>query len=173
MHSTPSSTSPAPAAVPLPLAGLPRRLGAIFYDALLLLATLFFATAILLPLTGGKAVASPGEFNPWYTSYLFCICFLFFGWFWTHGGQTLGMRAWKIRVQRLDGGAITWGQALTRFLLGGLWLLPMFVLKQVLALDLWLSAGIGAGFLLLTLVGRLHDRYSNSVVVRLKPRKQK
>ena len=30
--------------------------------------------------------------------YLFLVTFGFFGWFWTHGGQTIGMRAWKIRL---------------------------------------------------------------------------
>jgi uncharacterized RDD family membrane protein YckC len=41
--------------------------------------------------------------------------FLFFGFFWTHSGQTLGMQAWRIRVLRNDGGSISWKQAAIRF----------------------------------------------------------
>ena len=39
---------------------------------------------------------------------------LFFGWFWTRSGQTLGMQAWRLRVQQPDGSAIGWRQALIR-----------------------------------------------------------
>lgn len=41
--------------------------------------------------------------------------FLFFGFFWTHSGQTLGMQAWRIRIQNADGSAISWRQSLLRF----------------------------------------------------------
>ncbi len=41
--------------------------------------------------------------------------FLFFGFFWTQSGQTLGMQAWRIRVLRNDGGRISWKQAAIRF----------------------------------------------------------
>jgi uncharacterized RDD family membrane protein YckC len=45
---------------------------------------------------------------------------LFYTWFWTHGGQTLGMRAWRIRVHRDDGAPLRWRDALLRF--GAAWL---------------------------------------------------
>lgn len=107
-----------------------RRLAAIFYDALALAGILFFATACLLPFNGGEAF-QPN--NILYSGYLFIVSFLFFGWFWTHGGQTLGMRAWKIRVCTLQGDALSWRQAFLRFItallswslfgLGFLWIL--------------------------------------------------
>jgi hypothetical protein len=44
------------------------------------------------------------------------VCgFLFYGWFWTHGGQTLGMRTWRLRLVRADGGPITWHITAIRF----------------------------------------------------------
>lgn len=89
-----------------------RRLGAVFYDSLLLSGLLFTATACLLPFTGGEAIAS-GEWL--FLAYLLLVSFLFFAWFWTHGGQTLGMRAWKIRVVSFSGEPITWSQAVIRF----------------------------------------------------------
>jgi uncharacterized RDD family membrane protein YckC len=94
-------------------AGVLRRLAAMFYDALLTLAIWLVANGVLLLFTGGKAVASG---NPLMTLYLLSVTFLFFGWFWTHGGQTLGMRAWRMRLQRRDGGALSWPRALGRFL---------------------------------------------------------
>jgi len=133
-----------------PRCGLLRRLAAVAYDSLLLLAVLFIASAAVLPLTGGEAVRAR---NPLFTSYIFFVAFFFFGWFWTHGGQTLGMRAWRIRVQRYDGRAISWWQALLRYLV---------------AYVSWAAAGLG---FLWALVDRekltWHDRYSESVLVVL------
>jgi uncharacterized RDD family membrane protein YckC len=90
-----------------------RRLGALIYDGLLLLGILFFATAILLPFRGGRAF-QPGDLG--YGAYLLAVVFVFFAWFWTHDGQTLGMRAWKIRLASASGGAISWKQCALRFL---------------------------------------------------------
>jgi len=73
----------------LPPAGLLRRLGAFLYDILLLAAIWIIAGFIALPFHGGEATIG----NPWYQTYLFLISFSFFAWFWTRGGQTLGMRA--------------------------------------------------------------------------------
>jgi uncharacterized RDD family membrane protein YckC len=92
--------------------GILRRLGAFFYDFLLILAIWFVGSLPVVIINNGEPVA-PG--NPLYIGYLLLLCFLFYGWFWTHGGQTLGMRAWKIRLENLDGSNITWWQALHRF----------------------------------------------------------
>jgi uncharacterized RDD family membrane protein YckC len=39
---------------------------------------------------------------------------LFFCVFWTRSGQTLGMLAWRLRVERSDGATLTWRDALLR-----------------------------------------------------------
>ncbi len=129
-------------------AGLFRRLAAMVYDTLLLFAVLYFATAPLLVITGGEAVE---RFEIAYRAYLVAAAFLFFGWFWTHGGQTLGMRAWRIRVLALDGTPITWTQALKRFLWAFVSLAP---------------CGIGYFWLLFDSQGRTwHDRLSETQVI--------
>jgi len=92
--------------------GFLRRIMAVCYDAVLLLAVLFFATALTLPFNSGQAFASDQYF---YHLYLLCVCFFFYGWFWTHGGQTLGLRSWKIKLCRVDGGEVTWRLAALRF----------------------------------------------------------
>ena len=111
--------------------GFLRRLAAQIYDLFLLVALLFLATALLLPFTAGTAVS--GQQVIIYRIYLAVVSFFFYGWFWTHGGQTLGLRAWKIKVLTLDKKPISWNQALLRFVtaipswgcfgLGFLWML--------------------------------------------------
>jgi uncharacterized RDD family membrane protein YckC len=90
-----------------------RRFAAIFYDCLVLSAVLLFCTLIMIPFTHGNAIASG---NIAYKIYLFCICYLYFSWQWMHGGQTLGMRVWNIRLQKVAPGVITWKIASLRFL---------------------------------------------------------
>jgi uncharacterized RDD family membrane protein YckC len=93
--------------------GLLRLLAAITYDLFLLLAVLFVATALVLPLNAGSAFTAQQIFYP---VYLFIISFLFYAWFWTHGGQTLGLRAWNIKVLTQNRQPISWKQALVRYL---------------------------------------------------------
>ena len=93
--------------------GFLRRLAALTYDLFLLLAVLFLATALLLPFTTGEAI-SPQQLLT-YRIYLAVISFSFYGWFWTHGGQTLGLRAWHIKVLTNDQKPISWIQAFFRF----------------------------------------------------------
>ncbi len=134
----------------LPRCGLLRRLAAIFYDTLLLAAVLVVATIPSAFLIDPKA---PPTQHPVLTIWLFLVSFFFFAWFWIHGGQTLGMRAWRIRVQTRDGGVISWWQALLRFLV---------------AIASWGLVGLG---FLWCLVDKekmtWHDRYSESVLVLL------
>ncbi|MCW9056137.1 MAG: RDD family protein, partial [Gammaproteobacteria bacterium] len=61
--------------------------------------------------------------HPAYTVYQFFILillfitgFLFYGWFWTHGGQTLGMRTWKLKLVSIDNKPVSWKQALIRYI---------------------------------------------------------
>ncbi len=130
-------------------AGLFRRLMAMLYDMLLLLSLLLFATALALLVTRGTL----DYHHPLFRTYLFFVCFFFYAWFWTHGGQTLGMRAWRLRVQRLDGRPITLWQALLRFLA---------------AIPSWALLGLGYLWILVDKNRMaLHDRISESVIVRL------
>ncbi len=99
--------------LPPALPGLLRRLAIMCYDGLLLLAVLFVATVIVLPLNRGQAFASN---NLLYSAYLLLVSFLYFGWFWTHGGQTVGMRAWGVRLLGRNPEAVSWRECLVRFL---------------------------------------------------------
>jgi len=94
--------------------GLLRRVAAICYDWMLLSGTMFVTSLPLIWLIGGvpKHWASQTGFR----LFLAGIIFVFFGWFWTHGGQTLGMRAWRLRLVSDAGGEVTWRMASVRFL---------------------------------------------------------
>lgn len=69
---------------------------------------------------GGKAPANAAILQIWLFPLLVLATLGFYSWFWTHGGQTLGMRAWKLKVvhARLDGSPITLTQCLLRCLTG-------------------------------------------------------
>ncbi|HKJ94409.1 MAG TPA: RDD family protein [Gammaproteobacteria bacterium] len=94
-------------------AGLVRRLAAIFYDALLLFALWMVSTGLWVAFRHGQAV--PAEYLP-FQLFLALVAFLFLGGFWTHGGSTLGMMAWHLRVVDARGRRVTWGRALRRYL---------------------------------------------------------
>lgn len=113
-------------------APISKRLLAILYDSFLLIAVLFLAMAVLLLITGGYQFQAG---NPLMTVYLLLVSFVFFGWFWTHGGQTLGMRAWNLRLQQPAGEAVTWQQVAVRFITA----LPAWI---VLFIGFALTAGI-------------------------------
>lgn len=105
---------------PVP-ANLLRRSAAIFYDLLLLAGLVMVVTLLLILIRGGEAIPSRSW---WYGTVLLGVSFLFFGYSWTRGGQTLGARAWRLRVTSLDGAEVSWKQAVLRYLAGWLLLLP-------------------------------------------------
>lgn len=105
---------------------LTRRFGAILYDTLLLWATLFFATALVL-LFRHQGIQSGSNL---YRAYLLVCAYGYFAWQWLHGGKTVGMRAWRIRLISVHGARLSWTQTALRFVGGAL---------------SWLS--LGAGFL--------------------------
>jgi uncharacterized RDD family membrane protein YckC len=99
-------------------AGLFRRLAAMVYDLFLLAAILFLAAVPPVLINGGAITGDGpgGEFKQAaFTIYLAAVAFLFYGGFWTRGGQTLGMAAWRIRIVRPDGEPISWRQAAIRW----------------------------------------------------------
>jgi uncharacterized RDD family membrane protein YckC len=135
-------------------ASLQRRLLAMLYDAMLILALWMVLGAIGVAINHGEAVE-----GPLFNSVLFVSSYLFFGFFWTRSGQTLGMIAWHLRVETTTGGRLSWTQALLRFLL---------------AIPSLLLLGMGYWWILLN-DEKLswHDRLSDTRVVQLeKPAKK-
>lgn len=130
-------------------APLARRLAALLYDAFLLVGLLFVFTLLMIFARGGRAIAAG---TLWYEAGLVAVAFAFCGLSWTRGGQTIGMKAWRIRVVAREGSTIDWSRAALRFFASWLSLLP---------------AGLGYWW---ALVDRQrccwHDRLSDTRVIR-------
>lgn len=81
-------------------APLPRRLGAILYDGLLVIALMFLATLPFIALRGGEPV-EPGDTT--YRITMLIVAWAFFIGFWTRSGRTLGMQSWRLQLETVDG----------------------------------------------------------------------
>jgi uncharacterized RDD family membrane protein YckC len=88
---------------------------------LLVTALVVCFTLVVLALRRGAAVP-PGSW--WFPLALVGLAMAFFCGFWAHGGQTVGMRAWRIRVVRADGSPLGWPRAAARFAAGVVATLP-------------------------------------------------
>jgi uncharacterized RDD family membrane protein YckC len=92
-------------------AGFFRRTMASVYDWLLVIASMMVLSVPAVALLDDAI--QPG--NPYYRIGLVVFAIIFFVGFWSHGGQTLGMRAWRLQLVRQDGSAISRRDALKRF----------------------------------------------------------
>ena len=127
------------AALPCPLW---RRLLALVYDLLIVVALMLVANMLGLALTGGHLLDDRQHLRAtWFPLFeAGCVGGYFLA-SWRRGGQTIGMRPWHIRVTRDDGGVLSLQQAAIRVLAAAVPLL-------LLMLDPW----IGLPATLLTLL---------------------
>ena len=135
-----------------------RRLGAMFYDFMLALSFIiligFFFTAVFTSILGTDDVQPGSPVAKVIFMLLVLFTFGFYGWFWTHGGQTLGMRAWKLKVVDENQGEINWQQAFFRF---------------CHAIISWIPLGVGYLWMLIDKQKHTwHDRASRTYIIDLK-----
>lgn len=94
--------------------GFPRLIASIFYDGLLLTAVLFFATFLLLlipeEIRNSNSLVQVAKVF-WYL----LVCYIYFVGFWLKGGQTPGMKPWKIILVNMQGDSPSLKQATLRF----------------------------------------------------------
>jgi uncharacterized RDD family membrane protein YckC len=83
------------------------------YELLLLIAILFISGWAFLAVT---RVLDPALSRPPLQLYLLGVTAIYFVYCWTHGGQTLPMRTWRVRLVARDGGAITLRTGIYRYL---------------------------------------------------------
>jgi len=131
--------------------GLLRRLAALLYDAVLLFGILLLAAGVLvvpyLSLMGGEFPSR----SWWFRAWLAAVVAGFYAYFWTHGGQTLGMSAWRLRLVRDDGSPPRLKDALVRLVWAAVALAP---------------AGLGLLWVLVDHQGLAwHDRWSRTRLV--------
>jgi len=91
-------------------AGLARRLASLLYEAVLVFAVAFLAGFVFLFASG--AARLEGWLLHLHQAFLIAVLAAYFLWCWLRGGQTLAMKAWRIRLT-----GVTPARALGRFLL--------------------------------------------------------
>ncbi len=93
--------------------GLPRRIGAMLYDGLLLFAVLMLVGTPFVAIRGGEAVEPLTD--PFFRLTLAATIYLFFVGFWMRAGRTLGMQSWRLQLETAAGGKPTLGACTIRF----------------------------------------------------------
>jgi uncharacterized RDD family membrane protein YckC len=97
-------------------AGLMLRVFALLYDALPVLGLWFAATVAALAITGGGLDVHRLADKALMQALLLAATAGYFVISWRRGGQTIGMKPWRLRIVRSDGNAPGAGQLLLRFI---------------------------------------------------------
>ncbi|HEY2779453.1 MAG TPA: RDD family protein [Steroidobacteraceae bacterium] len=136
-------------------AGFGRRIAALVYDSFLLTALLMIFTGGALFFTHGAAI-EPATAGIWVYAYRAGLVLVIAGYYvlnWLRSGQTLGMRAWRIRAVTDLGKPLTWHPA---------------ILRACYGLLAWLPAALGVLWLYLDPNHlALHDRLSKTRIIHL------
>ena len=102
-------------------AGFSRRIAAIIYDSFLVLAIWMISTTLLVALlTDGEEIGGPV-----YQIFLYFEIGVFYIYFWSVKGQTLGMQVWKICTVDKDNQPLKISKCLIRFLYATIFLIPL------------------------------------------------
>ncbi len=114
-------TDPAPGATLASTPSLLRRMACFTYEGVLLFGVLMVAAYLFSSLAQQRHALSGRSLLQ---LYVFLILGVYFVWFWTHGGQTLAMKTWRIRLVTKDGAPLSQARALARYILSWLWFVP-------------------------------------------------
>jgi uncharacterized RDD family membrane protein YckC len=118
--------------------GLRLRLAALVYESILLFGVVFGASYLLLAAFGWTHPLP--DTRRWVLqAVLFVVIGAYFVYCWTHGGQTLAMKAWRLRVARADGGPVSRTQAVLRYLVAWHLFLPGFISVLLFPATPWLN----------------------------------
>ncbi|MEY2168097.1 MULTISPECIES: RDD family protein [unclassified Rhodanobacter] len=122
-----------------------RRLVALVYDLLIVVAIVMVVGLLCQLATGGRLIETGAHavVPLWYQWLQGVVVAAYFVASWRRGGQTLGMRPWRIRVSRDDGGTISLQQAVVRVLVAAAPML-LLALEPVLGLHATLWTVLGA-----------------------------
>ncbi len=134
---------------------LVRRLAAFTYEGLLLFGVLMIAGYLYSSLTQQRhALQGQGGLQ----AFLFVVLAIYFVWFWSHGGQTVAMRAWHLRLVTHDGQPVSQGRALLRYLASWVWFVPALIGAWLAGLHsaAQIFVVMAAGVITYALLTRLH-----------------
>jgi uncharacterized RDD family membrane protein YckC len=164
-------TPPQPSATALPATpSIRRRLATMLYEGVILFGVVFLAGYLFSTLTQQRnGMIHHNLLAAW----IGFVIGLYFVWFWTHTGQTLPMKTWRLRVVAADGSPLSTSRAIVRYVLAWLWFLPPLALHPLLGLSVPHTLVLAAvWFVLWAATGRfdanrqfLHDRLAGTRVV--------
>lgn len=110
----------------LPAPTIKRRIALNLYEMLVLFGVLAFTflvphliIGVLFEITAPSAILM---------AHVYLVLAFYFMWYWTKTGQTLAMQTWRIQLVNDDGAIMKRSQALMRFAIGSLWLIPAALL---------------------------------------------
>jgi uncharacterized RDD family membrane protein YckC len=162
----------------LPLASLRRRLAALLYEGLLLVAIVLVASFAIAPLVAPHTSASQQLVIPTVTGRvasfvaLFALGAAYFVYSWSGGRRTLAMKTWKLALLAHDGGSVDARRALARYLAA--WIGPALGLAAYVLLKPQGAGALAWPLFALNWVAAfvdrdrqfLHDRIAGTRVVR-------
>lgn len=150
-----------------------RRLAAIVYDVLAVVAIVMVVGLLAQFATGGSLFDAQGHLLAWwYQPLQGLVVGAYFIVSWVRGGQTLGMRPWRIRVTDAEGMPVTWRRGCVRLAVAALPLLLLTIYPlTTLKIALWAPV---VGWLVMLLPAffdtrrrALHDMVAGTEIRRL------
>jgi uncharacterized RDD family membrane protein YckC len=112
---------------------LRRRLATIIYESVLLFGIVFIAGYLFSTLTQQRnGLTHHNLLMAW----LGIVLAVYFVYFWTHGGQTLPMKTWRLKVVDAQGTPVSPARALLRFVFSWLWVLPPLALHPAFGVSI-------------------------------------
>lgn len=167
------STTPPPVEPATP--SVRRRLATMLYEGVILFGIVFIAGYLFSTLTQQRNGLTHHNLL---AAWIGLVLAVYFVWCWTHGGQTLPMKTWRLRVVAANGEPLSVPRAIARYLLAWLWFLPPLALHPLLGISvpqtlivaavwivIWAASGwIGASRQF------LHDRLAGTKIVAISPR---
>ena len=104
------------------------------YEGVLLFGVLFAAE---LAFDLATQSLNPAVLHNWDKLYLFVMLGLYFTYFWGHGGQTLPMKTWHIRLTSVTGTRVAFKQACIRYCLAWMWFFPALAISAAFGIQRW------------------------------------
>jgi uncharacterized RDD family membrane protein YckC len=150
-----------------------RRLLALLYDVIAVLAIVMTVGLICQLATGGRLITVDSQVHIawWYRPLQALVVATYFMLSWLRGGQTLGMRPWRIRLTSLAGSRLGFGRAVIRLVVAAVPLL-MLLLTPMLGMHaaLWCVLGLWVVWFAVALFNprrrTLHDLVAGSEIRR-------
>jgi uncharacterized RDD family membrane protein YckC len=152
-----------------------RRLLALIYDLVAVLAIVMVVGLICQLATGGRLITTGAQIHIawWYQPLQALVVAAYFAMSWLRGGQTLGMRPWRIRVTTRQGTPLSARQSLVRVIVAALPLLLLLLAPLIgLKPTLWAIAGAWGLWFAVALMGShrqaVHDLAAGTEVRRIR-----